>query len=83
MTVQLIRDKKKPIGDVLKKVGPEGLLLEFSKARYAVMPLDDDLIDYLIERSPRFIAECKRIRKQMKKGEYLTHADVKRALKLV
>ena len=78
MTVQPIRDMKKSIGEILRKVGPDGLLLESSKAHYAVIPLDDDLMDYLIERNPRFIAECKKIRKQMQQGKFHTHEEVKK-----
>jgi hypothetical protein len=82
MRLRHIRNTKKPIGEILKKVGPEGLLLEVSKTRFAVIPLDDDLIDNLIERSPKFIEECKKIRKQMKAGKFLTHEEVKKALQM-
>jgi hypothetical protein len=53
MTVQPLSDHKKtPIGDILMAAGSEGILLKSEdERRYALIPLDDDLIDYLIERS--------------------------------
>ena len=80
MTVQHLQDLKKPIGDILKDIGPEGVLLESSQARYAVIPLDDDLIDYLLERSPKLAEECKRIRERMKAGGFKSSKEVRRLL---
>jgi hypothetical protein len=81
MTVQHVTDMKTPIGEILKAVGPEGALLEPSgDARYAVIPLDDDLIDYLIERNPTFIKDCGRIREQMRAGQFQRHDEVKKLL---
>jgi hypothetical protein len=46
MTVQPVRDPKTPIGDILKAAGSEGILRESEgQGRYALMPLNDDLID--------------------------------------
>ncbi|MCY3020407.1 MAG: hypothetical protein NTW87_15415 [Planctomycetota bacterium] len=47
-------------------------------ACYAVLPLDDDLLDYLLERNPRFQAECERVFREMKAGRFKTHAEVKK-----
>lgn len=81
MTVQPVTDMKTPIGEILKAAGSEGVLLEPSgNARYAVIPLDDDLIDYLIERNPMFIKDCGRIREQMRAGEFHRHDEVKKLL---
>jgi hypothetical protein len=81
MTLQHLSDPKTPISEILRAVGSEGILLESEdKARYAVMPLDDDLIDYLIERNPKFIAECREIRDRMRAGQSHSHEDVKRML---
>ena len=42
-----------PIGEILKAAGTDGIVLESEgQGRYAVIPLDDDLIDFLVERSP-------------------------------
>ncbi len=43
-------------------------------------PLDDELLDYLIERSPKFIEVCQHIRQQMRDGRFHTHEEVKRLL---
>jgi hypothetical protein len=81
MTVQLVNDPKTPIGDILKAAGSEGILLESEdQGSYAVIPLDDDLIDYLIERSPKFRADCREIRKHMDAGQSQTHEEVRRQL---
>lgn len=57
MTVQQIRDLKKPIGEVLQKVGPDGLLLQFPKARYALIPLVDRLLDRAQSKIHRGVQE--------------------------
>ncbi len=63
MTVQPISDPKTPIGEILKAAGSEGMLLDSEgQGRYALIPLDDELIDYLIERSPKFRADCREVR---------------------
>lgn len=81
MTIQHVTDLKTPIGDILQAVGPEGILIESAdQTRYAVMPLDDDLVDYLIERNPNFTGSCVRIRQEMRAGKFHTHEEVKRLL---
>jgi hypothetical protein len=78
MTVQLVSDPNTPISEILKAAGSDGLLLEADgQARYAVIPLDEDLIDYLIERSPKFIEVCRRISVLMAAGRFHTHETVK------
>ena len=81
MTVQLVSDPKTPIGEILKAVGSDGLLLESEdQEHYAVIPLDNDLIDYLVERSPKFIEVCRQIRARMTAGRFHTHEAVKALL---
>jgi hypothetical protein len=46
-----------------------------------VIPLDDDLIDFLIERSPKLRAECRQIREHMDDGVFQTHEEVSRQLR--
>ena len=80
MTFQAVSDPKTPIAEILKAAAPDGLLLESEgHARYAVIPLDDDLIDYLIERNPKFIEVRRQIRERMQAGHFQTH-DAVRAL---
>jgi hypothetical protein len=81
MTAQPISDPSTPIGEVLKSAGSEGVLLESEgQERYAVLPLDDDLIDFLIERNPGFRTLCRKIRQRMDSGQFKTHDEVRRRL---
>ena len=81
MTFQVLSDPNTPLSDVLKAAGSEGLLLASEgQASYAVMPLDDDLLDYLIERDPKFIEACRQIRERMRAGRFHTHDQVKTLL---
>jgi hypothetical protein len=79
MSIYHVSDPNTPIGEILKSAGSEGVLLETSdQERYPLLPLDDDVIDLLIERSPKFRAECLEIRKKMDSGRFATHEVVRR-----
>jgi len=81
MTVQHVSDPNTPIGEILKSAGTEGIVLESEgQGRYALLPLDDDVIDLLIERSPRFRADCHEIRQRIDSGQFQTHEDVRKQL---
>jgi hypothetical protein len=81
MSIQLVSDSNTPIGEILKAAGSEGIVLESEdQGRYALLPLDDDVIDLLIERSPRFRADCHKIRERMNSGQFQTHEEVRRQL---
>jgi hypothetical protein len=70
-----------PIGEIFKAAGSEGIVLESEDhVSYAVIPLDDDVLDLLIERSPKFRTHCREIRERMDAGQFRTHEDVKREL---
>jgi hypothetical protein len=46
MTVQAVNDPNTPIGEILMAAGSEGVLLESAHlGRFALIPLDDDLVD--------------------------------------
>jgi len=77
MTFRYIKDLKTPIGEVLKGAAADGVVLDTkNRKRFAMIPLDDDLIDYLLERNPKFIRECRKIDAEMKRGKYTTHEEV-------
>ena len=81
MTVQPIEDLNTPIGEILKSAGSQGLVLETpNQERYAVLPLDEEVIDLLIERSPRFRADCLEIRNRMDSEQFMTHDEVRKQL---
>ncbi len=81
MTVQPVSDPSTPIGEIIRTAGTEGILLESEgQGRYALLPLDDDLIDFLIERSPTFRVHCREIRRRMDSGRFQTHEEVRRGL---
>lgn len=81
MTVQHVSDLQTPIGIILEAADAEGLLIESQgQSRYAVLPLDDDLLDYLLERNRHFIADCQQIREHMRAGASHTHAEVQQLL---
>jgi len=78
MTIQHVKDLKTPIGEVLEAAKSEAILLESEgQPRYAILPLDDELIDFLLERNPRFAEECRQIRDRIRAGEFRSHDDVK------
>jgi hypothetical protein len=78
MIVQPVNGPKTPIGQILEAAGSDRSLLESEDERFlAVIPLDDDLIDYLIERSPRFCADCRETRQRMEARRSQTHDDVR------
>jgi len=78
MTLARITDLDTPIGDILPSVG-QGVLIESEGVpRYVVAPLDDDVLDLLLERNPAFIAHCQAIRQSMHAGQFLTHEDVRK-----
>jgi hypothetical protein len=79
MIVQPVNDLNTPIGEILKAAGSEGIVLESEdQVSYAVIPLDDDVLDLLIERSPKFRANCREIRQRMNAGQFQSHAEVRR-----
>jgi hypothetical protein len=81
MTVQPVSDPNTPIGEILKAAGSEGILLESEdQGSYALIPLDDEVLDLLIERSPKFRAHCREIRERMDAGQFQTHEEVKRRM---
>ena len=81
MNIQMISNLETPIGEVLKAADDTGALIQSeTQERYAVLPLDDELIDYLLERNPGFIEECAQIRQRMNSGESYSPEEVERLL---
>ena len=79
MTARPVHDPNTSVGEFLKAAGSERIVLESEdQGPYAVIPLDDDVLDLLIERSPKFRAHCREIRDRMDAGQFQTHEAVKR-----
>ena len=74
-----ITDLQTPIGDVIANMGDDGALIETpNRAQFAIVPLDDDLIDHFVETNPKFIAECAAIRDRMRSGKSVGLDEVRR-----
>ena len=72
--MQTVNDLQTPIGEILQRVGSDGILLQTQgNSPFALMPLDEELLDFLIERNPGFIDECRQIRQRMAAGH--THSQ--------
>jgi hypothetical protein len=83
MTVKQIQDMNQAIGQVLHGIGPHGALLEAPGSDgYALLPLDEDLLDYLLEKNPHFNDQCQTIKKRMQAGQFHSHDEVKKRLGL-
>jgi hypothetical protein len=79
MNIHQVSDLQTSIGEILKSAGANGVLLESNDLpQYALLPLDDDLLDFLIERNPKFIEECREILQRMRNGEFHTQDEVER-----
>ena len=75
--MQTVKDLGTPISEALDLAGTNGVLVQAQgKAPFTLLPLDDDLIDFLVERNPRFIAECGEIRQRMQAGASCTQAEI-------
>lgn len=72
-----VNDLHTTIGEALDLAGTSGVLIQAQgKTPFALIPLDDELIDFLIERNPRFIKECEEIRQRMRAGTPRTQAQI-------
>jgi hypothetical protein len=82
MSLRHITNLKAPIGEIIDGASADGVLIDTNgQATYALMPLDDELLDYLVERNPKFIRECQEIRGRMRQGAFHSHDDVRRIVK--
>ena len=81
MKIKHIRDLGITLGAILKDLGAKGGVLEIPRKKgYVLLPLDDELLDYLLERSPKLIKECQQIRARMAAGHFVTHDQLKKRL---
>ena len=77
MAVQRINSTETSVTALLSKARTEPLILQTeADGDFAVLPLDDEVMDLLLERSSKLIEECRQIRERMKQGAYLTHEQM-------
>ena len=78
MTTKHISNLETPLRQILDDAHNGGLLIETDgEVRFAVIPINDDLLDVLLEQSPKLITECKKIREDVKAGRFHTLEAVK------
>jgi hypothetical protein len=62
---------------LLDSASEEPLILQTERTGdFALLRLDDEVIDLLLERNPALIEECSKIRERMKQGASVTHAQM-------
>jgi hypothetical protein len=81
MCVERVNPTDAGVTALLVKATTEPVILKTeSSGDFALLPLDEDLIDLLLERNPRLIAECREIGERMAQGKYLSHQQALEAL---
>jgi hypothetical protein len=77
MPVEPISPNEEHLTALLDKARHEPMILQTTTAGdFALLPLDDEVIDLLLERHPTFTRECQAIRTRMQQGAYRTHEQV-------
>lgn len=77
MPVMKAAETHASIGELIDQAREEPLVFETeSEGSFVLLPVDDELLDLLLERSPRLIEKCRQIRERMEQGEYWTHEQV-------
>jgi hypothetical protein len=77
MAVMKAAETSASIGELIDQARDEPLIFETeAKENFVLLPMDDALLDLLLERSPRLIERCRQIREQVAQGEYWTHEQV-------
>jgi hypothetical protein len=81
MKTKQVRDLNVSLGAILKSLGSKGGLLDIpGKKGYLLLPFDDELLDTVLERSPKLIKECRRLRARMAAGQFVKHSELKKRL---
>ena len=76
MSIQKVSATDASSRSVLKQARSEPVVLQAEEeGDFAVLPLDDDVLDLLLERDPAFIEECRQIRERRRQGDYVTYED--------
>lgn len=77
MPVVKVAETQAGIEELIDQARAEPLIFETrGNENFVLLPVDDELLDFLLERSPRLIEKCRQIRERMDQGEYTTHEQV-------
>ena len=78
MKIQKLVDADVSIQEVLDATGSDGTILEvLGKKSFVLIPMDDDVLDFLLERNPKLIQDCVQIRDRLRSGHIRSHDEVK------
>ena len=78
MPVMKAAETHASIGELIDQAREGPLVFETEgEGSFVLLPVDDELLDLLLERSPRLIEKCRQIRERMAQGEYWTHEQVR------
>ena len=78
MKIQKLVDAVVSIQEVLDAAGSDGTILEVpGKKSFVLIPMDDDVLDFLLERNPKLIQDCVQIRDRLRSGHSRSHDEVK------
>jgi hypothetical protein len=81
VALQKIDPADADVAALLRRAREEPLILQSEEAGdFAVLPLDEEVIDLLLERNPGLIEQCRQIRAAMQEGRFLTHQQMLAAL---
>lgn len=76
MSIQKVSPSDTSLRTVLQKARAEPVVLQAEEeGDFAVLPLDEEVLDLLLERNPAFIEECRQIRERMRQGDYVTYEE--------
>jgi hypothetical protein len=75
VSIQKVSSTDTALRTVLQKARSEPVVLQAEEGDFALLPLDDDVLDLLLERNPTFIEECRQIRERMRQGDYVTYEE--------
>jgi hypothetical protein len=74
MAIEKISPENGEIVSLLDRASREPLILRTENSGdFALLPVDDEVLDLLLERNPIFIQECREIQKRMEQGDYVTY----------
>jgi len=76
VSIQKVSPADAGIRTLLQKARTEPVILQAEEeGDFAVLPLDDEVLDLLLERSPVFIEECRQIRERMRQGDSVSYEE--------